>query len=327
MTDFRLLTATDEPDVAVLLHEALLKRPNDTDFGMGAFENGVLIGCAFIKGDMIQGLAVKSDQQGEGVSAQLVSKTVKRAMKNGIRHLKIITKPEMAPRIEALGFRLVASAQPYAAFLEFGSHGIEEYLSKLQSVAENKPLPRAAIVMNANPFTLGHLALIQRAASECCWVFVIVVEEDVSEISYPDRLQMVKAGTAHLDNVSVLGGGDYCVSRATFPSYFTKEDDLAAAQSALDSAVFAEKIAPALGVSRRYIGTEPMSTVTEQYNRALKDQLPKSGIEPIEIPRIQSGSASISASRVRALLKSGDFASIEPLVPFSTYAFLREMRS
>ena len=97
---------------------------------------------------------------------------------------------------------------------------------------------------------------------------------------------MVKDGVRDLKNVTVLPGGRYAVSELTFPSYFTKDENLAAANAAVDAELFAQKIAPALGINQRFIGTEPLSAVTKIYNETLKQRLPKYGITVTEIPRL-----------------------------------------
>ncbi|MCP6368345.1 adenylyltransferase/cytidyltransferase family protein, partial [Klebsiella pneumoniae] len=47
-----------------------------------------------------------------------------------------------------------------------------------------------AIVMNANPFTLGHRWLVEHAASQCDWLHLFVVKEDASCFSYHDRFKL-----------------------------------------------------------------------------------------------------------------------------------------
>ena len=113
---------------------------------------------------------------------------------------------------------------------------------------------------------------------------------------------MVRRGVADLANVVVLSGGRYAVSSLTFPSYFTKEENLAKAHTAIDAEIFCRHIAPALGVTRRFVGTEPLSAVTAVYNETLKGRLPRAGIEVTELARLEKDGAPVSASRVRALL-------------------------
>ena len=133
-------------------------------------------------------------------------------------------------------------------------------------------------------------------------VYLLVVEEDKSLFSFKDRFEMVRRGVADLANVVVLSGGRYAVSSLTFPSYFTKEENLAKAHTAIDAEIFCRHIAPALGVTRRFVGTEPLSAVTAVYNETLKGRLPRAGIEVTELVRLEKDGAPVSASRVRALL-------------------------
>ncbi len=309
-------------DAAGLLASFDLTLPENAQLTLGAMDGGRLVGTGSLVGDMLQGLAVARDQQGAGVLASLVTELVKAAAARDIFELIVITKPEAAAMIEGLGFRLVASAEPYAAMLAFGG-AMDRELSRLRREADGKPQPRAAIVMNCNPFTLGHRYLIERACAESGWVFVLVVEEDRSEFPFADRIRLVRRGTAHLKNLSVVPGGRFAVSATTFPSYFTKQENMAAAETALDAALFADALAPALGVTRRYVGTEPLSPVTNVYNDALKARLPRAGIELRELPRAEIGGEPVSASRVRALLETRDWEGVQALVPETTYAYLR----
>lgn len=80
-----------------------------------------------------------------------------------------------------------------------------------------------AIVMNANPFTLGHRWLVEQAASQCDWLHLFVVKEDASCFSYHDRFKLIEQGITGIDKVTLHPGSAYLISRATFPGYFLKE--------------------------------------------------------------------------------------------------------
>ena len=67
------------------------------------------------------------------------------------------------------------------------------YVNQLQRYRRNV----GAIVMNCNPFTLGHLYLIEYAAKEVDQLFIFVVEEDASFFSFDDRIMLVREGTKH----------------------------------------------------------------------------------------------------------------------------------
>ncbi len=300
-----------------------LSAPQEVDYTVGAYQDDILIATGSLKGDMIQGLAVHPAYQGEDLSAKVITQLIAHAATQGITALYLFTKPEKSLMLSQLGFTVIAKAHPYAALLEWGAPGIQAFKAELSEVsALIEASPKGAIVMNCNPFTLGHLYLVEQAAKDCGHIFIVVVAEDQSVFPYEVRLRLIKEGTAHLKNVTVVGGGRYAVSSLTFPSYFTRESAVADAHAAIDTEIFAEHIAPALGVSKRFVGTEPYSQVTDLYNQKMKKRLPLSRIEVVEIPRIKHQEHEISASTVRRLLMNGDFAGVKPLVPETTYRFL-----
>ena len=175
--------------------------------------------------------------------------------------------------------------------------------------------------MNANPFTLGHQWLVEQAAARCDLLHLFVVTEDASLVPFPVRYRLVQEGVAHLPNVMVHQTGSYMISSSTFPSYFIKDDgDVIQAQARLDLQIFL-RIAAALGISARFVGEEPFSQVTAVYNRIMKEELEKSGLSCVILPRKAQGDAPISASAVRRLIHSGALEAIRPLVPESTYRF------
>lgn len=181
-----------------------------------------------------------------------------------------------------------------------------------------------AIVMNCNPFTLGHRYLIEYASSRVDTLIIFVVEEDRSFFPFNDRIKLVRAGTADLPNVAVVPSGAFIISTVTFPGYFMKDNpEKVVLDSSQDVEMFAEKIAPAFGISVRFVGEEPLDIVTNQYNETLKSILPRHGIELVEIPRKENGDKVISASRVRALLKENDLERISKLVPPTTLEYLK----
>lgn len=291
---------------AGLLQSCGLSVPEGVSCTAGVFrEDGKLAACGSLKGDMIQGVAVDPAFQGEDLTAKVVTWLIGKAGAEDIRCLYLFTKPEKAGQFAGLGFRPVVSARPYAAMLEWGESGIRQYMEKLSAFRKKTTdggKPVGGLVMNCNPFTLGHRFLVEEAAEACSHVFILVVEEDVSLFPFRDRLAMVKAGTADLDNVTVLAGGRYAVSALTFPSYFTKEENLASAHGAVDAELYAACIAPSLGITMRFVGTEPLSPVTDIYNQMLKERLPRAGIGVTEIQRREQDGEVISASRVRAVL-------------------------
>lgn len=182
-----------------------------------------------------------------------------------------------------------------------------------------------SIVMNCNPFTLGHRYLIEYAASQVENLYIFVVEENRSYFTFEDRLELVRRGTADLKNVTVLPSGNFIISATTFPGYFYK-DNLKEAKidCSNDLRVFAQYIAPALNIKIRFAGEEPLDPVTNQYNEGMKEILPQYGIEFRAIPRKEDdeGIGVISASRVRRHFEKGELTEIKKIVPKTTYDYL-----
>ncbi len=283
-------------------------------------ESGALIATGSRFGNLLKCIAVEAGHQGEGLTATLVTTLKKEAADAGIRHLFLYTKPENKAVFESLFFYSVAETSD-VLLMEDKKDGILSFLETL-------PFPKTVgktgcIVMNCNPFTLGHLYLAEQAATECDTLYLFVVSEDKSLFSAQDRLEMVKLGTAHLPNIIVVPTGPYLISSATFPTYFLKEKERAEQiKCALDIEIFVKYYAKKLNITTRFLGTEPLSQTTAQYNAALKATLPDCGIAVCEIPRLEKNGAPISASRVRECIAGRNTQEAKELLPDTTYRYL-----
>ena len=190
--------------------------------------------------------------------------------------------------------------------------------SPSQPLTTTTPL-RGVVVMNCNPFTLGHRYLIEQAAKQVERLFVMVVKEDCSLFAYAERKAMVEQGVAHLKNVTVIDGSEYAISQATFPTYFLKRlDDAADTQMLLDLDLFRRHIAPALGATVRFVGTEPTDQLTRRYNELMHEVL----TDVREISRLEKEGNAVSASRVRKAMEQGDMSTIRQLVPPTTLPYI-----
>ena len=270
---------------------------------------GAILAGGGLRRDIIKCLAVSAAARSLGLSVPLVSRLISEASERGFTNVKVFTKPENRSLFESLGFRLLAEA-PKAILMENG-RGLEDYCSYLRG--HRAP---GVIVMNANPFTLGHKYLVEQASP----VVVIPVQEDVSRFPYNERLAMIRSGC---DGVAdVVEGSDYQISAATFPTYFLKDlSDAAETQMRLDIDLFGRHIAPALGARVRYVGSEPADPLTARYNALMKELLPKYGVQLVEIPRLTIEQP-VTATEVRALLDKGRFKEASALTPESTWPYL-----
>ncbi len=322
MTELRDLVLSSElEDRKGLLQARGLSVPTGEGTILGAFEGDRLVGTGSLIGSVIQGVAVEPELEGEGVAVSLISSLISRAVSLGMGHLFLFTKPSEERSFVHMGFSPVASVEG-ASLLEWGRPGIEDFCSGLRAMAPGRPC--GAVVVNCNPFTLGHRWLIERASQGAEEVFVMVVEEDRSVFPFADRFKLVKDGVADLSNVTVIPSGPYVISSATFPTYFTKGGEASSVHASLDLTIFATKIAPPLGVVRRFVGSEPICPLTGVYNSIMKETLPPLGIEVVELQRIESGEQVVSASLVRDLLSRGEMEQVRKLVPDVTWAYLVE---
>lgn len=286
---------------------------------IGIHEMGRLVAVGARAGNVLKMFAVDPAHQGGPLLGELVTTLVGRGFDAGFDSLFVFTKPEYATSFEALNFSLLVS-QGRAALLEFGK-GLQRWLASQRALV--RPGTNGAVVMNCNPFTLGHRYLVESAARQLDNLYLFVVREERSLFPFEIRYRLVREGVADIPNVSVLDSSHYAISAATFPTYFLKKNDsLARIQMELDVALFASRIAPFFGITRRFAGSEPSCGMTASYNGVMKGLLPHFGLELIEIERKRSAAGFISASRVRELLGMNDFSALKELVPKTTLAYL-----
>ncbi len=317
----------------MLLHSRGLAVPGGEDLILGFFSEDRLVATGSLVGNILQGIAVARASEGEGLASTVVSALLKRALDERMEHIFLYTTPEEVQRFTPLGFMILAAAHSRstglaAALLEWGDGGIGKWRDMLRSSSEERPDGAGAVVVNCNPFTVGHRCLIEWASRESPWLYVLVVQEDRSVFPFEARMRLVREGTRDLDNVSVLSGGPYVISGATFPTYFTrmKAEDAAITElhALLDLELFRRHTAPPLKVKTRFVGTEPYCPVTSVYNEAMKRVLPgdDGGVQVREIPRFTLRGEAVSASRVRSLLREGRMDEVEDLVPATTWDWL-----
>ncbi len=205
---------------------------------------------------------------------------------------------------------------------------LNEYLTMLAQYRRPGNEAVGSIVMNCNPFTNGHRYLIESASKQCDHLFVFVVQEDKSFFRFEERLEMVKRGTEDLKKVTVLPSGTFILSDETLPEYFTKEERNAITiDASKDLQTYGEVICPALGIAKRFVGEEPLCLITRQYNQAMEETLPRYGVAVQKYERMEQGGEPVSASRVRERYERSDFATIQALVPESTYQYLLERKT
>ncbi|MGN0322301.1 MAG: [citrate (pro-3S)-lyase] ligase [Oliverpabstia sp.] len=306
----------------LLLAEGI-RRDAHLDYTCGMFDeemNIIATGSCF--GNTLRCMAVSSEHQGEGLMNTIVSHLIEIQFSRGNTHLFLYTKCDSAKFFGDLGFYEIARINNQIVFMENRKTGFSSYLQKLK---ETKREARriAALVMNANPFTLGHQYLVEKAAAENDILHLFVLSEDSSLVPFSIRKKLVREGTAHLDNICYHDSGPYIISNATFPSYFQKDETAVIESHAMLDLTIFTKIAQTLGIQRRYVGEEPNSLVTGLYNQVMEKRLPENGIECIIVPRKQQNLIPISASTVRQCIKNKDFDGLKSLVPETTLRYFQ----
>lgn len=312
-----------EKVTAFLRERDLPVRREYADACFGAFIGGRLVGTVILSGSVVRNTAVDPEMRHKGIVEKLFTAVIEEARERGIFYLQLFTKSQNAEAFSGAGFRLVENVPPYACLLEFGSCSPQKWIRRICAGGVNPNARSSAVIVNANPFTLGHKALIELAARDAEQCIVFVVEENQSVFPFDVRLALVRAGTADLPNVRVVPSGPYIISAGTFPSYFLKKNERLPAQTHLDGTIFAHLLAPGFGITKRFVGTEPTDPVTRAYNEALKDVFKKYALELVEVPRIEDGVGAISASRVRAAWTAGRMDEVEEWVPAPTLAYLK----
>lgn len=303
-----------------LLHQENIKAEDAIEETFGYYENNELVATASRYQNVIKCVAVDNRLQGGSIFNQIITHIINRNTEEGYFKHYLYTTKKSSKAFEYLGFRKLEEVDDKLVFMENAVRGFDTFLNDLEK--HKKPGKTiASIVMNANPFTLGHQYLVEKAASENDILHLFVLSEELSAFSSLQRLKLVKAGVSHLNNVYVHQTDNYMVSSATFPSYFLKEDDdVTKIQARLDARMFVNHISKALDINIRYVGNEPFSNATNIYNEALSEEFDDK-IKLIIVERLENETDVISATKVRKLLSEEKLAEVKRFVPKTTYDF------
>lgn len=301
-----------------------IRRDGNLDYTCAMYDddyNVIATGSCF--GNTLRCMAVSSRHQGEGLMNEIVSHLMEVQFARGNTHIFLYTKCTSAKFFSSLGFYEIQRIDNQLVFMENKRTGFADYLSNLAGEQGNIPDSKsvAAIVMNANPFTKGHLYLVEKACKENDLVHLFMVSEDASLVPFSVRKQLIIDGTKQFDNIVYHESGPYIISSSTFPSYFQKdENSVIEGHALLDLSIFVE-IAKHLNINIRYVGDEPTSIVTGIYNTIMQSRLPEYGIDCTIVPRIELDKTAISASSARKAIHDSNWDVLKSLVPETTYNY------
>ncbi len=306
-----------------LLADQGIKRDKNLDYTCGIYDHHrELIATGSTFQNTLRCMAVSEAYQGEGLMNIIVTHLLKYLNDRGYDHIFLYTKNTASHLFSQLGFEEIIAIDNHLYFLENKKNGFSNYLNSLiKESSDGKEI--AAIVMNANPFSLGHQYLIETAAKENDWVHVFLLEEDASFFPYQVRRKLVEEGIKHLNNVTIQPTSHYIISQATFPSYFQKdEESVIDGHALLDAALFV-KIAQHLNITKRYVGEEPYSEMTQRYNQMMKRAFEETPIQLIVLQRKEINEEIISGSKIRQAITENKWELIEKFVPKTTFEFLQ----
>jgi len=317
---------SDRKPVEEFLSRLQLSYDEDVSLTIVVKQGDAIVATGSLAGNVLKCIGVSPEYQGSGLTNTVVSRLEMEAYYRHTEHLFLFSKPRNEHIFSDLGFSLVGKYPDTVVLLEKPSGMFDQWLTMLEK--ERRGEQSVSLVMNCNPFTLGHRYLVEKASNTAGEkgerVHLFVVSEDRSLFPMDVRFDLVRRGTADLENVMVHSGGPYIISNATFPTYFIRDPgDAGRIHAGLDLHIFGGRIAPALGINLRMVGEEPFCPVTRGYNRAMAEILPQYGVEVREIPRLAIGKAAVSASFVRDLIRNDRLEEVRSLVPVSTWEYLR----
>lgn len=306
------------------LEEFLLDKEviyEDVDASYVIRDAGDIIATVSVKKNLIKFFYIDKAYQGEGLAIELINSALEDIISKGYRTYFVFTKAKNEIIFTSLSMDVIEKTED-VVLLEGGFFKYADWIQNIKKDLDKDEY--SAIVMNANPLTLGHEYLVDKALEEARDLIIFVLEEDASYFSTKDRYEIVKNHYHNNDRVHVYKSGPYIISRATFPTYFLKKDtDKLKVYTELDAKIFAKRIAKDLNIKKRYFGTEPIDKVTQKYNEMMKKILFEYGVESEFIERKKINGEYISASKLREGIET-DFESIKKYLSQDVYEYLKE---
>lgn len=181
-----------------------------------------------------------------------------------------------------------------------------------------------AAVMQADPFSLQERFSLEWASKKVDLLIVFIIEGANSLFTLEERYEMLYAGTKDMKNVMVVSGGDFIMSKTNYPEYYTQhKSQVIELNAEYDSNFFAEYIAGHLGISDRFIESEPEDEIIKIYNEKMKCILPEKGIRCIEFPETEAAGGKNNISAIQKYLKAEDYEHAFAMLPDITQEYLK----
>lgn len=155
---FPCQTGVPAAQMDALLKQEGIERDRNITYSAAIYDDdGSMIATGSLFENTLRCLAVDGAHRGEGLMAVMVAHLVQVQLERGNTHLFLYTKADSAKFFAPLGFTEIARVAGRLVFMENRRDGFSRYLQSLAPYAGKEA--GAALVMNANPFTLGHAYL------------------------------------------------------------------------------------------------------------------------------------------------------------------------
>lgn len=313
-----VLLPSEIHDAKKLLKINHLTYENNVTKTIGLYDNKRMVATGSIDHNVIKMIAVDPEYKSRNLSSTILSYLLFDMEANQVDHYFLFTKPENTKVFDNFNFNKIIETKDVVLY-ENKEKNITQTLQEIKKKLPLKKGTRHCIVMNLNPMTLGHLHLIEKAMPKDGDLIIFLVETNASKIDYKTRYNILKKTTSYLKNVHILPSTDYIISRATFPTYFLKDEQSVDVYTQLDVSIFKQYFMPIFDIDMRYVGQEPLDPLTNVYNQKLVDIL---GNQITIIERLAFQEKVISASYVRSLAKQKKYNELKFVVPHATYKFL-----
>lgn len=252
------------------LDKNALELSDDVELFVTASEEGEMVACGGISGKILKCVAVTPRLRGQRFVLKVIDELLEAAKRRGQKELFLFSAPKNQAYFESHGFRLIESSGDEVILME-NSDNLAQFKEGLrQKRVDGKNI--GSVVLCDSPLQERETALINQALEQCDWLHVFVVCQEGTHS--PARTEALRQSLASFSRISVHENSEYLISKATFPTYFIKDQDhINALHGELDLKIFKRHIAPALGITHRFIGCE--SDVNEAYNALMKELLPQ----------------------------------------------------
>ncbi|MBE2295022.1 MAG: hypothetical protein IAF00_08715 [Phycisphaerales bacterium] len=315
-----LCSRADQQLARQLIESNNLRFEDDFHDLVGIFKDGILVGCCGRRGRVMKMLAVLDAYRGEGLAGDLLSELMRLGRAAGEQGFFIFTRHCTVNAFSWLGFKPLTEYSGIT-WLEHGGE-IRQYLSERAALV--RPGHNAAVFTDADPFTLGHLHLIKRAAAEADTIYVFVRADGPHALPLATRLTLTRQSVAAISNVVVTDTGPYRVPVDRFPGYSLRPgDDAIKIRVGLEEQCFSRHIAKPFHIQMRVVGVEPPPATDQSYHAMIQSHLAHWDIRLLDLGADIPPGSWLSASQLQTALHEGDEHTLATALPAPVLDHLR----